>query len=284
MLRIFFTFCDIFARAGQVIPVAGLLGMTRPQQPNRISRKNRKDTGETHMKRAILQHLETDDFFAGFSVKSKHPNQPISSETTPTAASLEVNSLEPIRNAVIECTQCKLSTTRTQAVPGEGCAQASLMFVGEAPGAEEDAQGRPFVGRAGELLDRIINACGLNRSDVFIANILKCRPPGNRDPLPDEISKCLPYLEAQIRAIQPAVIVALGAHAARTLLQTDAPIGRMRGYFHEYTPTGATQPIKLMPTYHPAYLLRNYSHENRKRVWEDMQKVLEALGLPIPEK
>ncbi len=158
------------------------------------------------------------------------------------------------------------------------------MFVGEAPGADEDAQGRPFVGRAGMLLEKIINACGLNRRDVYIANILKCRPPGNRDPHPGEIEKCLPYLEGQIKTIQPAVIVALGAHAARALLDTDATIGKMRGLFHDYTPAGAEHPVKLMPTYHPAYLLRNYSHENRKRVWEDMKKVLEALGLPVPQK
>jgi len=236
------------------------------------------------MKRIILQHIATDDYFGGFSVKSPNQARPDLPKPTLDSEVTKDKSLERIRGRIIQCTQCTLSTTRIQAVPGEGPAQARLMFVGEAPGADEDAQGRPFVGQAGALLDKIINACGLNRCDVYIANVLKCRPPRNRDPHPDEISKCLPYLEEQIMAIQPDVIVALGAHAARTLLKTDSPIGRIRGLFHEYAPSGAEHPVKLMPTYHPAYLLRNYSHENRKRVWEDMKKVLEALGLPVPKK
>jgi len=157
------------------------------------------------------------------------------------------------------------------------------MFVGEAPGADEDAQGRPFVGRAGQLLDRIIAAMGLQRSDVYIANILKCRPPENRDPRAEEIVSCLPYLQRQIELIRPEIIVALGAHAARTLLDTTKSIGQLRGRFHEYYPGFGQPPIKLMATYHPAYLLRNYSQENRRRVWEDMKKVLTELGLPIPD-
>ena len=156
--------------------------------------------------------------------------------------------------------------------------------MGEGPGADEDAQGRPFVGRAGKLLDKIIEACGLKRSDVFICNILKCRPPGNRDPKPDEIINCLPYLQRQLETINPEIIVALGAHAAKTLLDTNKPIGQLRGQFHEYYTGMGRPPIKLMPTYHPAYLLRNYSQDNRKRVWEDMKKVLEELGLPIPKR
>jgi DNA polymerase len=157
------------------------------------------------------------------------------------------------------------------------------MFIGEAPGADEDTQGRPFVGRAGQLLDRVIEACGLKRSDVFIGNILKCRPPENRDPRPEEIISCLPYLQQQIEIIEPEVIVALGAHAARTLLNTNKPIGQLRGHFHEYYAGIGRPPIKLMATYHTAYLLRNYSPENRKRVWEDMKKVLAEIGLPVPE-
>jgi uracil-DNA glycosylase family 4 len=236
------------------------------------------------MKKTILQHIETDDYFCGFSIKSGGKAEAPGSRPMRDAKGTQDDSIEKLRACIVQCEKCKLHTTRTQAVPGEGCAQAALMFVGEAPGADEDAQGRPFVGRAGALLDKIINACALNRCDVYITSILKCRPPGNRDPHPDEIAQCLPYLEAQIKAIQPAVIVALGAHAARTLLETDAPIGKMRGLFQDYTPSGAERPIKLMPTYHPAYLLRNYSHENRKRVWEDMKKVLDALGLSLPEK
>jgi uracil-DNA glycosylase len=236
------------------------------------------------MKKKILQHIETDDYFCGFSIRSGGKARDPSPRPAREARVTQDESIEKLRACIVHCEKCKLHTTRTQAVPGEGCTGAALMFVGEAPGADEDAQGRPFVGRAGALLDKIINACALNRYDVYITNILKCRPPGNRDPHPDEIAECLPYLEAQIEAIQPAVIVALGAHAARTLLRTDAPIGKMRGLFHDYTPSGAERPIKLMPTYHPAYLLRNYSHENRKRVWEDMKKVLYVLGLPLPKK
>jgi DNA polymerase len=157
------------------------------------------------------------------------------------------------------------------------------VFVGEAPGADEDAQGRPFVGRAGQLLDKIIKACGLKRSDVWIGNILKCRPPENRDPRPEEIISCLPYIQRQIELINPEIIVALGAHAARTLLNTNKAIGELRGQFLEYYTGIGRPPMKLIPTYHPAYLLRNYSEENRRLVWEDMKKVLAELGLPVPE-
>ena len=158
------------------------------------------------------------------------------------------------------------------------------MFVGEAPGADEDAQGRPFVGRAGQLLDKIIAACGLKREEVFIGNILKCRPPDNRDPRPDEIIHCLPYLQRQIEAINPEIIVALGGHAAKTLLNTVKPIGQLRGQFHEYYTGLGRPPVKFMATFHPAYLLRNYSEQNRRYVWEDMKKVLVELGLPVPER
>jgi len=156
------------------------------------------------------------------------------------------------------------------------------MFVGEAPGQDEDQQGRPFVGRAGQLLDKIIVACGLSRSDVFIANTLKCRPPDNRDPRPEEIDSCLPYLCRQIELISPKVIVALGAHAARTLTGRDLGIGKLRGQFHPCAWAPEKQGVLVMPTYHPAYLLRNYSPENRRCVWEDMKKVMAELGLPRP--
>jgi DNA polymerase len=190
--------------------------------------------------------------------------------------------LEKIAEEVRRCCKCGLGSTRTNAVPGEGNSNARIMFVGEGPGADEDAQGRPFVGRAGQLLDKIIIACGLERGDVFIANILKCRPPGNRDPRADEIISCLPYLQRQIEVISPEIIVALGAHAAKTLLNTTKSIGRLRGQFLDYYTGIDKPPVKLMATYHPAYLLRNYSQDNRRKVWEDMQKVLTELGLPIP--
>jgi DNA polymerase len=200
-----------------------------------------------------------------------------------TASPETIKELEKIAEEVRHCCCCGLDKTRTNPVPGEGNPAARIMFVGEAPGADEDAQGRPFVGRAGQLLDRIISACGLKREDVWIGNILKCRPPDNRDPMPDEIIACLPYLQRQIELINPEIIVALGAHAARTLLDTPKAIGQLRGLFHQYQPGIGKKSIKLMATFHPAYLLRNYSDENRRKVWEDMKKVLAELGLPVPQ-
>ena len=195
-----------------------------------------------------------------------------------------VKELDAIAAEVRQCRKCELLVERTNAVPGEGNPRTRIMFVGEAPGADEDAQGRPFVGRAGQLLDKIIEACGLKREEVFIGNVLKCRPPDNRDPRPEEIVNCLPYLQRQIEVIDPEVIVALGAHAARTLLNTNKPIGELRGQFHEYFPGLGRPPIKLMATYHTAFLLRSYTPENRRRVWEDMKKVLAEIGLPVPDR
>jgi DNA polymerase len=231
------------------------------------------------MNRSIRQHLDMEDFFAGFTLRMPPEIAPPVESAAPKAAT---GSFETLVQTIRLCTLCELSETRTQTVPGEGHVQADILFVGEAPGADEDAQGRPFVGRAGQLLDKIIGACGLTRDQVFIANILKCRPPGNRDPKADEIAKCMPYLIHQIEFIDPKVIVALGAHAARTLLNTDAAIGKLRGQFHNCHLCPARGPIKLMPTYHPAYLLRNYTPDTRRRVWEDMKKVLVELKLPVP--
>ena len=193
--------------------------------------------------------------------------------------------LERIVKVIGECTSCGLSRTRKNVVFGEGNPNALVMFIGEAPGAVEDKTGRPFVGPAGNLLTDIIEkGMGLKRQDVYIANILKCRPPDNRDPKPEEIIACIPYLQRQIELINPEIIVALGAHAAKTLLDTPKAIGQLRGIFHEYIPGIGHKPIKLMPTFHPAYLLRNYSDDNRRKVWEDMKKVLAELGLPVPQK
>lgn len=165
------------------------------------------------------------------------------------------------------CTLCKLGRLgRKQVVFGVGNPQARLMFVGEAPGADEDAQGEPFVGRAGQLLTKIIEAIGFKRDDVYIANVIKCRPPGNRAPEPDEVATCEPFLLQQIDAIRPRVIVALGTHAAHALLKTDAPISRLRGRVHDFRGD-----IKLVPTFHPAFLLR--SPDRKRDVWEDMKKV-----------
>ena len=228
------------------------------------------------IKKAARQLLEIDEFFAGdFTLRNQqNPDE---------APYAQPKGLKEIEAEVARCRRCTLGQTRTNPVPGEGNPNARLVFVGEAPGADEDATGQPFVGRAGKLLEKIINAMGLTRQDVFICNILKCRPPGNRDPKPDEIVKCMPFLHRQLELIKPEIIVALGAHAARTLLNTNKAIGKLRGTFHEYYTSEDAEPIKLMPTYHPAYLLRNYSVDNRRRVWEDMQKVVAELGLELPK-
>lgn len=172
---------------------------------------------------------------------------------------------DSLKQAASQCVKCGLHETRTNVVFGEGNPEARLMFVGEAPGRDEDIQGRPFVGRAGQLLTRIIESIGLTREEVYIANILKCRPPNNRNPLPDEIACCLPYLTEQMEIIQPRIICALGAFAAQTLIGTSEGITRLRGTFYDYHGT------KLMPTFHPAACLRNPS--TKKYVWEDMKQI-----------
>ncbi|MCX7816503.1 MAG: uracil-DNA glycosylase [Syntrophales bacterium] len=177
--------------------------------------------------------------------------------------------LEDIKVDLECCRRCQLHRYRKNIVFGEGNPKARLVFVGEAPGAEEDEQGRPFVGKAGQLLTKIIEAMKMKRDEVYICNILKCRPPNNRDPLPDEISACEPFLIRQLEVIKPEVICALGSIAARTLLRTEVPITALRGRFHSY------KGIDLMPTYHPAYLLRNPAA--KRYVWEDMQLVMKRI-------
>ncbi|OGP68818.1 MAG: uracil-DNA glycosylase [Deltaproteobacteria bacterium RBG_16_44_11] len=167
------------------------------------------------------------------------------------------------------CQLCPLGKTRKNLVFGEGNPYAQIVFVGEAPGADEDEQGQPFVGRAGQLLTKIIEAMGLMRKDVYICNILKCRPPGNRNPLPNEIELCEPFLKNQLQIISPRVICTLGKFAAQTLLKTETPITALRGRFQSY------EGIKLMPTYHPAYLLRNPSA--KKFVWEDVKMIMKEV-------
>jgi uracil-DNA glycosylase family 4 len=175
--------------------------------------------------------------------------------------------LEAIRSELGDCTRCRLHEERQSLVFGEGNPHASLVFVGEAPGREEDLQGRPFVGQAGELLTRIIEAIDLTREEVYIANIVKCRPPQNRNPQPDEIRTCLPFLRKQLEAIRPKIICALGTFAAQTLLETEERISLLRGKFYAY------QGARLMPTYHPAFLLRN--PQRKRDVWEDMKAIRE---------
>ncbi|MBN1380686.1 MAG: uracil-DNA glycosylase [Deltaproteobacteria bacterium] len=184
--------------------------------------------------------------------------------------------LEMIHAEMGDCQRCPLGRSRTHLVFGEGNPQAELVFVGEAPGGDEDRLGRPFVGRAGQLLTKIVAAMGLTRRDVYICNILKCRPPGNRNPQPDEIAACEPFLIKQLQAIQPKIICALGTFAAKTLLKTDVPISVLRGRYHDY------HDISLMPTYHPAYLLRNPGA--KKLVWEDVQVIMKDLGLKKKDK
>ncbi len=234
------------------------------------------------IKKAIKQHIEIDKFFVeGFSLKGTQI--PAKQDVMPAFHDSVSEELAIIAMDIEQCCCCGLGATRTNPVPGEGNPHAKIVFVGEAPGADEDEQGRPFVGRSGQLLTNMISAMGLQRKDVFICNILKCRPPENRDPKPDEIIHCLPFLQRQLEVINPEVIVALGAHAAKTLLKTNDAIGKMRGQFIDYYPSEGAKPIKMMPTYHPSYLLRNYSVDNRKRVWEDLQKVMKLLGMKAPK-
>ena len=185
--------------------------------------------------------------------------------------------LTVIREEVGECTRCKLHPTRRSIVFGVGDPDAPLMFVGEAPGEQEDKRGEPFVGPAGELLDKMIEAMGWTRDSVYINNILMCRPPGNRNPQPDEVDACKPFLEARIRAIAPRIIVALGRPAANTLLAVDAPISALRGKFHD------RHGVQVMPTFHPAYLLREPA--KKRDAWDDLKLVmaeLTRLGIQPP--
>ncbi len=210
--------------------------------------------------------------------------------TMPTAAApvvrsvpIENTSVFPIANAdkvarwdalekrALACVSCVLHQARTNVVFGTGNRNAQLLFVGEGPGQDEDLQGLPFVGKAGQLLDKIIVAMQLKREDVYICNVVKCRPPGNRTPLPDEIGACLPFLAEQIDLVAPKVIVALGGPAAKTLLHTEAGITALRGRWASY------KSIPVMPTFHPAFVLRQYTEEVRRQVWEDMKKVMDKL-------
>ena len=180
--------------------------------------------------------------------------------------------LDEVRTSLGDCKRCKLCSGRKNLVFGVGSPKARLVFVGEGPGAEEDNQGIPFVGAAGQLLTKMIGAMGYSRDEVYICNVVKCRPPGNRNPEPDEIAACQPFLEAQLHAIRPEVIVALGKFAAQTLLRTDTPITRLRGQWREYVG------IPLMPTFHPAYLLRNAAE--KKAAWTDLQAVMSRFPRP----
>ena len=190
------------------------------------------------------------------------------------AGSVPASDWAALQSEVAACTRCALHRSRTNTVFGVGSTSARWMVIGEAPGADEDAQGEPFVGRAGQLLTAMLKACGLERPDVFIANILKCRPPNNRDPLPGEIRECLPYLTRQIARVRPQLILAVGRIAAQNLLATDAPLGRLRGQVHRY----GELDTPLVVTYHPAYLLR--SPGEKRKAWDDLKF---AMGVCPPK-
>lgn len=194
-------------------------------------------------------------------------------DSIPTPASSDEISYSSLRKRILGCQKCALSRERTQAVPGEGSLEAELMFVGEAPGRDEDIQGRPFVGRAGQLLTKIIQAMNFQREEVYITNVLKCRPPNNRTPQKAEVEQCQEYLITQIKMISPRVIVTLGRVATDFFIKSQASMTSLRGEFHDF---GS---IRIMPTFHPSYLIRDETDRTRKRmVWEDMKKVMAFLG------
>lgn len=176
------------------------------------------------------------------------------------------------------CTRCRLHSTRTNTVFGEGNPDARIFFIGEGPGENEDLSGRPFVGRAGQLLDKMIGGMGLSRGEVFIANIVKCRPPNNRVPAADEVETCTPYLVRQLEIVRPDVIVTLGRPSTNYMLGTNLAMNKMRGEWQSW------RGIPLMPTFHPSYVLRSYTEEVRAAVWGDLKKVLVKLGLPVPSR
>lgn len=212
-------------------------------------------------------------------VKVSEPASKIQKEAEMATSSEKHETLEHIRKNMGDCQRCKLGATRKNLVFGVGTPKARLVFVGEGPGADEDEKGEPFVGRAGGVLTRLIVAMGLTREEVYICNIVKCRPPGNRDPEQDEVTACSPFLLRQLRSINPEVIVTLGKPASHTLLACKDPISKLRGKFRDFHGT------PLMPTYHPSYLLRTGGNSDSFwDVWSDMTQVLQFLKLPVPEK
>jgi len=230
----------------------------------------------THEAEEIVEDVKSYlEYLKGMGIEtlpvSETTTQESSSASSPTLPSIQ--SLEEIRKELGDCKRCKLHRTRRTIVFGEGNPKATLMFIGEGPGYDEDVQGRPFVGKAGQLLTRIIQSINLQREEVYIANLVKCRPPGNRNPEPDEIRACSPFLLKQIQAISPKIICALGTFSAQTLLNTGASITSLRG--REFDLQG----IRLIPTFHPAYLLRYPAR--KKEVWEDMKRIQQWMANPI---
>lgn len=220
---------------------------------------------------SIKQLLEIEKSFGVAELPAIQGTQYLIGQLSTVSPEKKKQALAELEKEFKACVLCDLSRTRTQVVFGSGNPEATLLFVGEAPGFDEDRQGKPFVGAAGQLLTKIIEAMKLGRTDVYIANCLKCRPPNNRSPLPSEIATCKPILTRQIEIIRPRVICALGKFAAQTLLATQEPISRLRGRFVDWNG------IKVMPTFHPAYLLRNPG--DKKLVWDDMKLIMKELGI-----
>ena len=253
------------------------------------------DDPRSELTQAARQLLAIEEFLGGPFVPARADSLPPIELAAPSQAAAvgatmsrdeKAQALAAIDTGEVKgCTKCALCKGRTNTVFGEGAADSSLVFVGEGPGADEDASGRPFVGRAGELLAKMIKAMGLSREQVFICNMVKCRPPGNRAPAPEEVQACWGYLVRQLQIISPRVIVTLGNPATQGLLNTRVGITKMRGNFQELPDIGeGLAGIAVMPTFHPAYVLRQYTPDNRGKVWSDLQQVMGALGMELPGK
>jgi len=236
---------------------------------------------------AARQLIETETILGGeFLPQGRNPLPEVEAAPASMTAEQKAQALKALDDQhVRNCTRCQLCENRSRTVLGEGNPDADLVFIGEGPGEEEDRQGRPFVGRAGQLLTRMIHAMGLKREDVYICNLVKCRPPGNRAPAPQEVQACWGYLVAQLQIIAPKVIVTLGSPATQNLLNTKVGITRMRGQWQTLPAIAeGLDGIAVMPTFHPAYVLRQYTDANRRKVWDDLQAALERLGLKPPKK
>lgn len=236
-------------------------------------------------KLACLQAMGVDFYVRRHLAPSKQMQDAHASGLTTAAAASPADPLEQVHQnlyqEIRQCTACALHQRRIQAVPGVGKTSADWMFIGEGPGAEEDRRGEPFVGPAGKLLDKMLLAIGFHRKDVYIANVVKCRPPDNRNPRPEEIVSCYPFLKRQIQLVNPKIIIALGGVAAKTLLGQDLAVGKLRGIEHVYELSeDPRQEIPLLVTYHPAYLLR--APEQKRLVWEDLQQACTILGRALP--
>ena len=238
--------------------------------------------------RAARQLIEIESLFGGQFLPAERRPLPPMEPAPPTGVQMSSDekpgALAQIAEEISTCTRCGLCQGRTNTVPGEGSSDARLVFVGEGPGHDEDMSGRPFVGRAGQLLTRMIAAMGLKREDVFICKVVKCRPPNNRAPAAEESSACWDYLVRQLQVVAPEVIVTLGNPATQSLLNTRTGITRLRGQWQQLPLIGeGVGGIAVMPTFHPSYVLRQYNQDTRGKVWSDLQQVMAHLGLKLPE-